>query len=423
MRFQYLVSLLAISAGLATYAQAASAEVTVKWQAGDNSANIQKAIDSGDSMVVIPKADQPWLVGQPIYARKPNQKIVFKPGVVLQAQQGAFKDIYKSMVTVLADNVTLSGYQAEFKMRKADYANPKLYAKSEWRHNIMVRGVNGFVIEGLTLSDSGGDGISVAHGLSEKNQIPARKFSSGTIRDVVAVNNYRQGLSIMSAQDLLVENSTFKNTSGTDPSAGVDFEPDHDWQKLVNIKFRNTNFINNQQNGIQIGLWKYNGSNVSDISIDFDGCKSTGNGEDGISIQGVQPGLYSGPKGNISFKNCEIASSKEHGIFIRNDQTDPTKTFKTSFSNVSVSNTASKSTEYYPVTLFGTIEPGGMPNIDFGSDFTITDNKSRPALFVSPLTKKHGLSNINGSIAVKNSLKKPSDLGKNLSNVTLKFTE
>jgi hypothetical protein len=77
MRFKYLVSFLAISVGLATYAKAASAEVTVKWQAGDNSTNIQKAIDSGDSMVIIPKADQPRLVGQPIYANRPNQKIIF----------------------------------------------------------------------------------------------------------------------------------------------------------------------------------------------------------------------------------------------------------------------------------------------------------------------------------------------------------
>jgi hypothetical protein len=423
MRFQYLVSLLAISAGLATYAQTASAEVTVKWQAGDNSANIQKAIDSGDSMVIIPKTDQPWLVGQPILARKPNQKIVFKPGVVLQAQQGAFKEKYQSMVTVLADNVTLSGYQAEFKMRKADYANPNLYQKSEWRHNIFVRGAKGFVIEGLTLKDSGGDGISVAHGPSEKNQLPDRKFASGTIRDVMAVNNYRQGLSIMSAQDLLVENSTFKDTSGTNPASGVDIEPDHDWQKLVNIKFNNTNFLNNERNGIKIALWHYYGSQVSDISISFDGCKSNGNGRYGIDLGGIDDGFYNGPKGNINFKNCQIDSAKEHGIYIRNDQTDPAKTFKVTFNNTSVANSASKSTEFYPVSLFGTIEPGGMPNIDFGSDFTITDNKSRPALFVSPLTKKDGLSNINGNIAVKNAQKKPSDLGKNLTNVTLKFTE
>ncbi|MGL5940350.1 MAG: right-handed parallel beta-helix repeat-containing protein [Waterburya sp.] len=423
MRFKYLVSLLAVSAGLATYAQAASAEVIVKWQAGDNSANIQKAIDSGDSMVIIPKADQPWLVGKTIYARKPNQKIVFKPGVVLEAQQGAFKDKYGSMVTMLADNVTLSGYQAEFKMRKADYANPKLYEKSDWRHNIMVRGVKGFVIEGLTLKDSGGDGISVAHGQSEQNQIPDRKFSSGTIRDVVAVNNYRQGLSIMSAQDLLVENSTFKDTSGTNPASGIDIEPDHDWQKLVNIKLNNNNFLNNERNGIKIALWRYYGSQVSDISIDFNGCKSNGNGRYGIDIGGIDDGLYNGPKGFINFKNCEIAGSGEHGISIRNDQINPANTFKTTFSKVSVTNNASKSTEFYPIALFGTIEPGGMPNIDFGSDFTITDNKSRPALFVSALTKKHGLSNINGSIAVKNAEKKPSDLGNNLSNVTLKFTE
>lgn len=423
MRFKYLVSLLAIAAGLTTYAQAASAEVTVKWQAGDNSANIQKAIDSGDSMVIIPKADKPWLVGQPIYARKPNQKIVFKPGVVLLAQQGAFKEKYNSMVTLLADNVTLSGYQAIFKMRKADYANPSLYEKSEWRHNINVRGAKGFVIEGLTLRNSGGDGILLEHGPNEPNQLPVSKYSSGTIRDIIAANNYRQGLSVVSAKDLLVENSTFQNTSGTDPASGVDLEPDHDWQKLVNITFRNTKFINNQQSGIKIALWHYHGSQVEDLSITFDGCQSTGNGRNGIDIVGVDDGFYDGPKGNIKFQNCKIDSAKENGVFIQNDQTDPIKTFKITFGNTSVVNSASKSTEFYPILLFNTHEPGGIPNIDFGSDFIVTDNKIRPALSASYFAKVHGLSNIHGSIAVKNTQKQVSDLGTNLSNVTLKFTE
>lgn len=423
MQFKYLVSFLAISVGLATYAKAASAEVTVKWQAGDNSANIQKAINSGDSTVIIPKADQPWLVGQPILANKPNQKIVFKPGVVLLAQQGAFKEKYKSMVTVMADNVTLSGYQAEFKMRKADYANPSLYEKSEWRHNINVRGAKGFVIEGLTLKDSGGDGIHVTHGPNEPNQLPISKFSSGTIRDVIADNNYRQGISVISAKDLLVENSTFKNTRGTNPASGVDIEPDHDWHKLINIKFRNNYFTNNERNGIKVALWHYHGSQVEDISITFDGCQSTGNGRYGIDIVGVDDGFYDGPKGNIGFNNCKIESSQEHGIYIQNDQTDPAKTFKITFGKTSITNSASKSTEFYPIILFNTLEPGGIPNIDFGTDFTITDNKSRSALSASHFAKVHGLSNIHGSIAVKNTQKKPIDLGNKLSNVTVKFTE
>ena len=187
MTSKYLVSLLTIAAGLSLSAQAAMADVVVKWQAGDNSANIQKAIDSGDSTVIIPKAEQPWLVGKTIYAKKPNQKIVFKPGVVMEAQPGAFKKETSTMITVFADNVTLSGYKATIKMRKADYQNPKLYNPSPFRHIISMRGARNFVVEGFNLRDAGGDGLFVSHGQKEnKNAVPAKKYSSGIIRDVIS---------------------------------------------------------------------------------------------------------------------------------------------------------------------------------------------------------------------------------------------
>ena len=43
------------------------------------------------------------------------------------------------------------------------------------------------------------------------------------IRDVVADQNHRQGISVISAVGLLVENSTFSGTNGTAPMAGQSF--------------------------------------------------------------------------------------------------------------------------------------------------------------------------------------------------------
>ena len=421
MKQKYLVFFLTLIAGLSVSTRKALADVVVKWQKNNNQVNIQKAIDTGDNTIIIPKASQPWLIGDSIYARKPNQKIILKPGVVLQAQKGAFKNRTSSMIVILEDNITLSGYDATIKMRKADYQNPNLYTPSEFRHNIMVRGANNFAIEGLTLKDSGGDGISVAHGRkASKNQIPAKKYSSGVIRDVVADNNHRQGISIMSAKDLLVENSTFKNTSGTNPSAGADLEPDHDWQKLQNIQFKNTDFINNKRHGIQIGLGKYRGPQVENISISFENCNSIGNGEYGLKIQGIRPGFYNGPKGFISFKDGEIKQSGQHGIWFRNDQKNPAQTFEVNFENTSVVNTAQNGDSFNPIMLWNTKAAGGVTNVDFGSNFSIVDNKSRPPLMTNGLARKHGFTNISGTIKVNNSNQKPVNLGNNLKNVTLK---
>ncbi|MCC0178646.1 right-handed parallel beta-helix repeat-containing protein [Waterburya agarophytonicola K14] len=423
MKSKYLVSCLTIVAGLSLFPRAVMADVVVKWQPGDNAANIQKAIDSGDSTIIIPKAAKPWLVGETIYAKRPNQKIVFKPGVLLAAQEGAFQATTENMITVLADNVSLSGYKATLKMRKADYQNPNLYQPSSFRHIIVLRGARNFVVEGLTLEDAGGDGIFISHGQVENDEIPVRKYSSGVVRDVLSKNNHRLGMSIMSAQDLLVENSTFQGSSGTKPSSGVDIEPDHDWQKLVNINLINNKFINNDRNGIQMGLARYRGSNVSDISISFDGCTSTGNGEDGISINAHDPGFTDGPKGFIDVKNCNIASSGEHGVFIKSDHQDPANTFKISFDNITLNNTATKSTEFFPINFQNSLEPGVVCNIDFGNNFSITDNKSRPPLFANGPARKQGITNVHGTIRVNNDLKTEPVLGDRLNNVTLKFID
>ena len=403
---------------------AAASNVVVKWQEGDNSVNIQKAIDSGNAKVTIPNVGKPWIVGQRIRARQPNQKIIFEPGVLVLAQKGAFQKVYESMFMVQADNVTISGYDATFQMQREDYLNPKLYERSEFRHSLVVRGSDNFVVEGLTLKDAGGDGLFISHGNKDKDQdIPERTFSSGIIRDIVTDNNYRLGLSIMSAKDLLIENSTFKNTSGTRPASGVDIEPDHEWQKLVNIKFKNNKYINNDRNGIQIGLGKYRGDDTTDISIAFDGCEIIGNHEVGIKINTHKPEFYDGAQGEISFKDCDINGSGENGVFIKSDHISPKETIKIAFENIKVSNTGNKTDESFPVTLFSTKKPGVFSNIDFGENFVIEDDVNRPGLFTSNFTRKQGLANVHGIVKINNPHKQPSFLSDNLENVTLEIIE
>jgi hypothetical protein len=69
---------------------------------------------------------------------------------------------------------------------------------------------------------------------------------------VTADYNRRQGLSIVEANGVLVTDSVFKNTRGTRPSAGIDLEPDHADQKIVNIRIENSKFIDNAGPGIEI---------------------------------------------------------------------------------------------------------------------------------------------------------------------------
>jgi len=62
---------------------------------------------------------------------------------------------------------------------------------------------------------------------------------------VTADANRRQGLSIIQADGVLVLNSIFKNTRGTRPGAGIDFEPDRESQEITNVRIVGSKFIDN----------------------------------------------------------------------------------------------------------------------------------------------------------------------------------
>jgi hypothetical protein len=69
---------------------------------------------------------------------------------------------------------------------------------------------------------------------------------------VTADDNRRQGLSVIEVDGLLVLNSVFKNTSGTRPGAGIDFEPDHRDQTITDVRIEDSKFIDNAGSGILI---------------------------------------------------------------------------------------------------------------------------------------------------------------------------
>ena len=69
---------------------------------------------------------------------------------------------------------------------------------------------------------------------------------------VTADANRRQGLSIIQADGLLVLNSVFKNTHGTRPSAGIDFEPDKEEQEIANVRIIGSKFLDNAGGGIMV---------------------------------------------------------------------------------------------------------------------------------------------------------------------------
>ena len=175
----------------------------------DATAALQAAIDSGAEKVIVEDLGAPWIVDRITLAS--DQEIVFEKGVVVEAKRGAFKGKGDCLFTArLKENVTLSGYGATFRMHKADYQGPD-YDKAEWRHTLSLLSSRNVKVLGLTLVESGGDGIYVGVGQAG---VPCTDI---VIKDVTCDRNHRQGISVISARNLLIENTVMRETSGTPP--------------------------------------------------------------------------------------------------------------------------------------------------------------------------------------------------------------
>ena len=213
----------------------------------DCTSSLQSALDTaGATLIRVPvlPGRRPWIVGDQsggpasvdprvqanqsgimLGPASSRRTIIFDSGVEVLAKQGAFHH-GQFFVAVNASNITILGHGAVWRMRKRDYANPKLYAHSEDRHALALYGCSDITIIGLLITSSGGDGIYLTGLTSPGGSDNLMGYCRHIVLDsVVCDDNYRQGMSVISVVGLHVVNSTFSNTNGTPPAAGVDFEP------------------------------------------------------------------------------------------------------------------------------------------------------------------------------------------------------
>ena len=211
----------------------------------DATGALQGALDSGAKKVVVPYMGKPWIV-RPLQLAS-HQEVVFAPGVVVLAKAGEFKGKGDSLFTGknLSD-VTLRGYGATLRMRKEDYQGAA-YEEAEWRMVFDFMSCRRVTVLGLRLENSGGDGIYL--GVSGDGPPYCEDV---VVRDVVCDGHHRQGISVVSAVNLLIENCVLSNTAGTEPEAGIDFEPNQPNERLENCVVRNCRMENNSGAGILV---------------------------------------------------------------------------------------------------------------------------------------------------------------------------
>jgi parallel beta-helix repeat protein len=285
----------------------AMSEVNAAWwgfDPVDATRAIQAAIRTRAPKVIVPYVGKSWVVGPLTLVS--NQELIFEPGVVVMAKEGAFRGIRDCLISGdEVTNVTIRGYHATLRMRKADYTRGD-YATSEWRHVISLRGASDIRLLGLTLESSGGDGVYIGP-TEDDRRIACRKV---TIEDCVCKDNHRQGISVISAEDLTIANCTFSGTKGTAPQAGIDLEPSHPRDLMVNIEVRNCRALGNSGSGFMTNLERLTAQSTP-VSIRIEDC---------LVRDSRQPGLRAllatadGPNGFVEFKNCVTESVEYSGV-------------------------------------------------------------------------------------------------------------
>lgn len=267
---------------------------------------LQAAIDSKARKLIVEDMGSPWIVDE--VKLRGDLEIVFEPGVVVQAKRGAFKGRNASLFTaVRAKNLILRGPGATLRMWRDDYDDPKQYDKAEWRHVIDLKSCENVQILGLTLAESGGDGIylGVSGGGPNINVL---------IQDVVCDRNYRQGISVISARGLTIERCVLKNTAGTAPMAGIDFEPNHPREEITDCVMRDCLVENNAGGGYQFYLRPLD-STSKPVSVRLERCRSIGDrvgfGISSSSRTGAEP-----VGGEIVVVDSDFFDSQGAGISI-----------------------------------------------------------------------------------------------------------
>ncbi len=390
----------------------------------DATEGLQAAIDSGARRLIVPNMHADWIV-RPIRLAS-NQEIIFERGTVVSAKRGEYRGKGDSMFTAQdVENLTIRGYGATFRMWKQDYITGLVleqfdwhrwygqYPKAEWRMTLSIRGSENVSVYGLTLKDSGGDGIYVD---GSKEQ----RYSKGVLlRDLVCDNHYRQGISIISVENLTVDNCIFSNTWGTPPSSGVDIEPDLHNQRVKNVQFSGCHFVDNAGDGIEIFL-AHTTDETEDVTIRFDNCYISSEHGSGIRVSKIAD---KGPGGHIEFNNCTVDNTNGYGIKVQEKSINGARVV---FRDCVVMDTATDrqfNDEWVPIliSLPKTDIVQSVGGIDF-IDCFVGDNYDRTAIAYTQQNSRLPLQDVTGTITVLNPNGVRAELGKDREKLPLIVT-
>ncbi len=277
---------------------------------------VKEAFNSSFDTIVFDDQGSNWIIKPCRFFDLKNKTILFEMGVVVAAKANEFAATNAELFKfVRCSNLHFIGYGAILQMNKSEYI---AYNDSEYRHGMAIENCINISVKGLVIKDSGGDGLYI--GGANWWQDTLTYSENILIQDVKCDNNYRQGMSITSVQNMKVVNCHFTNTVGTLPEAGIDVEPFEPYQRIVNLEISQCRFANNGWAGLAIAL-VYMDSTSLPTSIKVSDCIFSNNCRLNHPYGGTElfasASSISPVKGQVLFERCAIDGSNYSALYSR----------------------------------------------------------------------------------------------------------
>ncbi len=368
-------------------------EARVSWwgfDARDSTEQLQQAINSRAKRLIIDRQSSAW-VTRPLSGVS-HQEIIVEAGAELVALKGAYRAKGDGLLTFQeCEDIAIRGEKedggksARLRMHKEDYQSDA-YEQSEWRHGLAFFGCQDVLVQDLAIEKTGGDGIYLG-------ATPGKNLNRNVvIRRVDCDANHRQGISVISAENLLIEDCLLRNTRGTAPQAGIDFEPNDPAAVLVNCVMRRCVATNNAGTGFQI-CPQFLSRRSRPISLSLEDCVSRGNQQHAVHFCGAPKDA---PTGRLRILRLDAANDGMAGLSV---QFNPCDAVRIDLEDSVLRDCAQRDSFFPPLYLEG-LDPamGQIGNLHF-RNVLVKDEVART--FFKIRARKNGLKAITGNLTLE----------------------
>lgn len=237
----------------------------------------------------------------------PSNRVVFFPEKAWVKFQGPAKEKLNDVLKIYnAENIQLINPKVE----GSKYST--IPQEGQWSAGICLLNSRNISITNLRIKNTYGDGLFIG---SEDGGFCTNVVVKGGWID----NARRNGLSITSGKNVVVNRLLISNTSGHDPEAGVDVEPSWEKDRIENVVLKNIYTFNNKQAGIAVNMNALNvptDQEAKTISLTIDGHIDVGSNHAFLtSLNQFENQRKYDAKGWVKVKNTQWNHSKNESFW------------------------------------------------------------------------------------------------------------